>query len=574
MAIQFQSLVPGTQEWHSFRAEHYGASEASAMMGASKYQTRTQLLDQKKTGIKEEVDAATQSRFDDGHRAEELARHIREAELDDDLFPVVITNSKYPGLSASLDGRLMDGSLIWEHKSFNQEKLAIMQAGKIPPTDFWQVVQQLLLSEAEQCEYVISDGTVENRFSVFMTQEEAQKHEKALLDGWAQFKADLQSHEATIEAVAPVAQDRITLPGVSVKVKGEVSIIDNFSLFGAALRDFIDNKLVTDPQDDQDFADLEEQVKTLKKAEQALQDAERMIISSVDAIEQAQKQKDALYSLARDNRLMAEKLVKAKKEELRLKILNDAHANFAAYIAELESCLGKLKLPVINPAIAEAMKGKRTIESLKDAANTAIAQAKIEASGIASRMSAGREILAEKSKGYEFLFRDAAELVIKEPEALEAIIALRISEHKQAEQAKLDVERERIRAEEEAKAQAEAERIAEAERQKIRAEEQAKAEEAARIEREAASQSEVKATVEQVESEDPAPYITETAKQTAKQEIEQAQQQAPIRAALPEKYPAYKVVDAVCKYFDVDGATATQMIIQAAAELQTEEKTA
>jgi putative phage-type endonuclease len=567
MAVQFHSLVQGTPEWHAFRKEHNGSSEASAMMGESSYKTRTQLLNQKKTGMQEEVCAATQARFEDGHRTEELARHIREAELDDDLFPVVITNSKYPGLSASLDGRLLDGSMIWEHKSFNKEKLAVMQQGQVPPTDFWQVVQQLLLSEAAQCEYVISDGTTNNRFSVIMTQEEAQKHEKALLDGWAQFEADLQSHETVIEAVAPVAQDRTTLPSVNVKVHGEVSIVDNFSVFGTALRDFIENKLVRDPQDDQDFADLEEQVKTLKKAEQALQDAERMIISSVDAIEQAQKQKDMLYSLARDNRLMAEKLVKAKKDEIKLKILNDANANFAEYIAELEAGLGKLKLPTINPNVADAMKNKRTILSLRDAADTAVAQAKIEAKGIASRMSAGREILAAKSEGYEFLFRDAAELVMKEAEALEAIIALRISEHKQAEEAKLEAERERIRAEEEAKAQAEAERIAEAERQKIRAEEQAKAEEAARIEREAASQSEVKATVEQVESEDPAPYITETAKQTAKQEIEQAQQQAPIRAALPEQYPAYKVVDAVCKYFDTDGETAKQMIIQAAKEL-------
>lgn len=549
MTITFHNLIQGTPEWHSFRAEHNGASEASAMMGVSKYTTRSKLLHQKKTGIQEEVDAATQARFDDGHRTEEQARRIREAELNDDLFPVVITNSKYPGLSASLDGRLLDGSLIWEHKLLNQEKLEFINQGVVPPTDFWQVVQQLLLSEADKCEYVISDGTAENRYSIIITQEQAQLHARELLDNWAQFEADLVEHEVVAEEVLPVAQDRTTLPSVSVKVQGEVSIIDNFSVFGDALRDFIEHKLVTNPQDDQDFADLEEQVKTLKKAEQALQDAERLIISSVDAIEQAQKQKDMLYSLARDNRLMAEKLVKAKKDEIRLKILNDANAEFAAYVASLEAGLGKLKLPTINPNVADAMKGKRTIISLRDAASTAIAQAKVGASGIASRMSHGREILAKKSEGYEFLFRDAAELVMKEPEALEAIISMRITEHKQAEEAKLEAERDRIRQEEERKAHADAERKAEAEREKIRAEEQAKAQEAARIEREAASQSEVKATAMQVESEEPAPYITEM----AKQEIEQ--------------YPAHKVVAAVCKYFNVDAETAAQIIIQAAIEL-------
>ena len=564
MTITFHNLIQGTPEWHSFRAEHNGASEASAMMGVSKYTTRSKLLHQKKTGIQEEVDAATQTRFDDGHRTEEQARRIREAELNDDLFPVVITNSKYPGLSASLDGRLLDGSLIWEHKLFNKEKLEFINQGVVPPCDFWQVVQQLLLSEADKCEYVISDGTAENRHSVIMTQEQAQYHARELLDNWAQFEADLVAHEVVVEEVLPVAQDRTTLPTVSVKVQGEVSIIDNFSVFGAALRDFINHKLVTDPQDDQDFADLEEQVKTLKKAEQALQDAERMIISSVDAIEQAQKQKDMLYSLARDNRLMAEKLVKAKKDEIRLKILNDANAEFAAYVASLEAGLGKLKLPEINPAVADAMKGKRTILSLRDAADTAIAQAKIEASGIASRMSSGHEILAEKSEGYEFLFRDAAELVMKEPEALEAIISMRITEHKQAEQAKLEAERERIRAEEEAKAQAEAERIAEAEREKIRAEEQAKAQEAARLERE------VQLTNKRLEEEAAQQAAAErTQEQIAEVPCEKAIASAlNVRAAFPEQYPAHKVVAAVCKYFDVDGEIAAQMIIQAATELQ------
>ena len=64
----------GSPEWHALRARHFTASEASAMLGVSKYQTRADLIKRNATGLVEEVDAATQRRFDDGHAAEAAAR--------------------------------------------------------------------------------------------------------------------------------------------------------------------------------------------------------------------------------------------------------------------------------------------------------------------------------------------------------------------------------------------------------------------------------------------------------------------------------------------------------------------
>ena len=68
----------GSEAWHTLRAKHYTASEASAMLGVSKYQTRADLIKRKATGLAEEIDAATQRRFDDGHAAEAAARSIVE----------------------------------------------------------------------------------------------------------------------------------------------------------------------------------------------------------------------------------------------------------------------------------------------------------------------------------------------------------------------------------------------------------------------------------------------------------------------------------------------------------------
>jgi predicted phage-related endonuclease len=69
----------GSDAWHALRAKHYTASEASAMLGASKYQTRADLMKRKATGLAEEIDAATQRRFDAGHAAEAAARPIVES---------------------------------------------------------------------------------------------------------------------------------------------------------------------------------------------------------------------------------------------------------------------------------------------------------------------------------------------------------------------------------------------------------------------------------------------------------------------------------------------------------------
>lgn len=95
------NLIQGTPEWHEHRARHFNASDAPAMMGNSKYKTRTELLKERKTGISKDVDSATQRRFDDGHKFEALARRIAEEFIGDDLYPATGVRGK---LSASFDG--------------------------------------------------------------------------------------------------------------------------------------------------------------------------------------------------------------------------------------------------------------------------------------------------------------------------------------------------------------------------------------------------------------------------------------------------------------------------------------
>ena len=71
------------------------------MMGASKYQTRTELLAAKKSGIAPEVTGSQQFIFDKGHAAEACARPIVEKLIGEELYPIVGTDGN---LLASLDG--------------------------------------------------------------------------------------------------------------------------------------------------------------------------------------------------------------------------------------------------------------------------------------------------------------------------------------------------------------------------------------------------------------------------------------------------------------------------------------
>ncbi len=48
-------LIQGSEEWQAARAKYFTASEAPAMLGLSKYQSRQELLRQKATGHAPEV---------------------------------------------------------------------------------------------------------------------------------------------------------------------------------------------------------------------------------------------------------------------------------------------------------------------------------------------------------------------------------------------------------------------------------------------------------------------------------------------------------------------------------------
>ncbi len=449
MKSETLQLQQGTAEWHAHRARHFNASDAAAMMGMSKYKTRAELLREKATGIIPEVDAATQARFDRGHQIEALARPFAEALIGDELFPVVLS-AEVEGLplSASLDGLTMAEDIAWECKTMNQELADSLDNGNIPISYWPQMEQGLLLSGADRCVFTASDGTEEG--TIYVWYDSKPELRKQIIAGWKQFAADLAAYRPEDDVIpAPVATSHEYLPSVTIQAAGSLSIRDNLSQFGDALTAYL-GRMPKKPESDQDFADLEDAVKRLKAAEEALDAAENGALAQASSIDDMRRQVERWRSLARDNRLAFEKLVKSEKENRKAALVGAARDDLQRHLLKLNQAVGN-HMPAIVGDWAGVIKGLKTLASIKDKLDGELARAKVEANQIADTIQENRRYLIADGQDWIFLFPDFRQMCAKEPEMFAALLRARIAEHETREAAKLEAERERIRKEEAAK---------------------------------------------------------------------------------------------------------------------------
>lgn len=442
--MKILNLTQGSPEWHAARAQHFTASEAPAMMGASKYQTRSELLRQKATGLVPEVTPAQQRLFDQGHATEAMARPLVEALIGDELFPATGVEGE---LLASFDGMTMDETTLFEHKLWNEDLVAQVRAGELEPHYFWQLEQQLLVSGAERVIFACSDGTAENW--VHLEYRPVPGRAEQLLAGWAQFKADLATYVPTEPKAAVVAAPVLALPAIQYKLNG-LALTSNLDVFKVEAERLVEESkrpLATD----QDFADREALNKVFKESEDKIALIREQVVGEFQDIDRFCRELGHIGELIRQARLNGEKQVKARKEAIRLEIQQKAEWSFQSYVDAINARLGTVRLPALRPDIAGAMKGKKTLASLQDAADTAVAQAKIEADRLTKQIEANLSLLRELGAGHDFLFADAQQLVQKEAGDLALVIQARIAEHQAKEAARLDAERERIRQEEQAR---------------------------------------------------------------------------------------------------------------------------
>lgn len=432
--MKIHNVAQGSAEWLALRAQYRTASEAPAMMGASKYQSRTDLLMAKKTGITPDVTPSQQFIFDKGHATEAMARPLAEALIGEELYPIVATEGN---LLASMDGATMLGETLFEHKLWNESVVAQMKAGDLAPHYYWQLEQQLLVSGAERVIFVCSDGTPEN--FVHMEYRPVAGRAAQLIEGWKQFEADLANFEIADAPSIVVGKAPDELPALRIELTGMVTA-SNLKVFEDSALAVIDS-VKTTLSTDQDFADAKKAVKWCGDVEEAVAVAKKQALSQTQSIDELFSSLDRISAHARETRLKVDKLVKAQELLVKTNIKQKAELALADHIAAINKTLGKVTLPHVVSDFAGAMKSKRTIASLQDAVDTELARAKIDASQAADSIRLNLTSLAELAVDHAFLFSDVQQLVTKANDDLVTLIKFRISEHQKVEREKAEAKR-------------------------------------------------------------------------------------------------------------------------------------
>ena len=309
------NLVQGSDAWHEFRFNHYGASEAAAMLNISKTVQRNELLRLKKTGTKKEFsDYVQKFVLDHGHKVEGLARPIIEKQIGEELYPITASDGDF---SCSCDGIVMGGETVWEHKQFSQSLFDSIASGELPEEHWPQCQQVLMITGAKKLIFTVSDGTNENieSMDVYPDQEKFNK----IIAGWAQFDKDVAEYVPVEFSEKPSADTIESLPSASIQARGEI-VVSNLSEIAPRFDLFLSSQkttLVTD----EDFANGEEVAKFSRNVASKLRLTAKATIDQISSIGDAVRLLESYAAKFDGLGLKLEKLVKSEKDDRKSKII-------------------------------------------------------------------------------------------------------------------------------------------------------------------------------------------------------------------------------------------------------------
>lgn len=428
--MKILKLVQGSPEWEAARFNYRCASEAPMMMGCRNKPSRSDLVRMKATGAQQEFSSYVRENvLEEGHAVEAAARPIAEEIIGETLYPITGTDDAGT-LLASFDGLTIVGDKGWECKQWNEGKAADVLAGKVPDVDYWQVVQQLVVSEADEILYMVTDGTREKCVYVWVSL--AEGVERELLASWAQFDQDVANYQHVETPAAAVAAPIADLPALSVSLVGSVQATNL-----PEWRDVVVSRIQainTNLQTDQDFADAGNMVKFLGDAEKSIELVKKQALSQTASIADLFSTLDALSGEMKQKRLTLDKLVEKRKNDIRGEIQNKAQTELSAFIAETCERLGLQIQPKHTADFAAVMRQRKTVATLRDAVSTELARAKVEISTHANEIDHNQRIYATLAAGHEFLFADLKQLLAQSPDAFSAMVENRITKHKLEEQ--------------------------------------------------------------------------------------------------------------------------------------------
>jgi len=153
---RIERLKQNTPEWHRWRLQGIGASDAPVVMGDAPFRTR-RFLWSVKTGLARESAVGPAARR--GRALEHAARGAYERYTSIQMEPLCLVHDGLEWMRASLDGLSFDGAIALEIKCpWGDRDQAALSAGRIPAHYYAQVQHQLEVSGAEELHYWSFDG--------------------------------------------------------------------------------------------------------------------------------------------------------------------------------------------------------------------------------------------------------------------------------------------------------------------------------------------------------------------------------------------------------------------------------
>lgn len=156
-------MQQGTTEWHSWRGQGIGSSDAAVIMGCDPYRSYEDLILDKLGHGKPFV---TNPAIELGKKWEGAAREIFNFKMEMECLAKTFTHKKYEFMRASLDGWCEECFI--EIKYVGQKKFDdAKKHGKIPEHHMVQMQHQHLVSDLLRSHYVcytLDAGRVINKF--------------------------------------------------------------------------------------------------------------------------------------------------------------------------------------------------------------------------------------------------------------------------------------------------------------------------------------------------------------------------------------------------------------------------
>ena len=136
---RIEQLHQNTPDWHRWRLQGIGASDAPVIMGDGAFKTPRTLWSIKTGRMREDAAGLAARR---GRELEGLARQVYEQQTGTQMEPLCLVHDELQWMRASLDGLSFDGAIVLEIKCpTSQRDRTAAQQGRVPTQYYAQLRQ-------------------------------------------------------------------------------------------------------------------------------------------------------------------------------------------------------------------------------------------------------------------------------------------------------------------------------------------------------------------------------------------------------------------------------------------------